>query len=102
MEVGGTGVAGLLAPRPVTQAPCQEVGAVTTLTQRTAGPCVMDIPPNLQTATQTLVQVRPYYILIFVSSSFFFNLYALGLLNRVNVVSLVEMPLLQLNEGLYI
>ena len=102
MEVGETGVAGLLAPRPVTQAPCQEVGAVTTLTQRTAGPCVMDIPPNLQTATQTLVQVRTYYILIFVSSSFFFNLYALGLLNRVNVVSLVEMPLLQLNEGLYI
>ena len=59
MEVGGTGVAGLLAPRPVTQAQCQEAGTVTTLTQRTAGPCVMDIPPNLQTATPTLVQVRP-------------------------------------------
>ena len=71
MEVGGTGVTGLLAPRPVTQAPCQEVGAVTTLTQCTAGPIVVVIPQNLQTATPNLVQVRPYYILMFVSSSFF-------------------------------
>ena len=63
MEVGGIGVAGLLAPRPATQAPCQEAGAVTTLTQRTAGPIVVVIPQNLQTATPTLVQVRPYYIL---------------------------------------